>query len=49
MMFNPTEEELILRKKIEKCDDEKELKRLKKELYDLEEKMFEKKRNSPFC
>ena len=49
MMFNPTKEELELRKRIEQCEDEEKKKKLKKELFDLEEKMFEKKRNSPFC
>ena len=44
MMFNPTKEELELRKRIEQCEDEEK----KKKLFDLEEKMFEEKRNSPF-
>lgn len=49
MMFNPTKEELELRKKIEQCKDKEKLKKLKEELFELEERMFEEKRNSPFC
>lgn len=49
MMLNPSEKELKLKEKISQCKDEKEEKKLRNELFLLEEERFKQIEDSPFC